>query len=118
MSLPFIDDNDGFYGSRIYEYRDELKHFGAVLEFNKGSELVARGLNIRDPSDVTPTTALTLLKCIRNILKLRGPPPDEFMERINVKWVKTLIGFRSPCESILFDSNWESLHLGRNCFRR
>lgn len=106
VSLPFIDDVDGYYGNRIYKYSDELKHFGAAVEFKDGSRFVAVGLNIRSPSDVTPSNALSLLKCVRNILGNHDPLPKEFMGRINKKWLKTVVGFRSPGECILFDSNW------------
>ncbi|KAJ8649021.1 hypothetical protein MRB53_002044 [Persea americana] len=108
-SLPFIDDVDGYYGNRIYEYKAELKHFGAAVEFKGGSRFVTVGLNIRSPSDVTPSNALSLLKCVPNILVNHDPLPKEFMGRINKKWLKTVVGFRSPGECILFDSNWGSL---------
>ncbi|OVA09627.1 hypothetical protein BVC80_9101g156 [Macleaya cordata] len=111
VSLPFIDDSDKCYGSAIQEYKDELKAFGVVVDFKDGSKFVVKGLNIpQNPSDVVPTSALSLLKCIQILLEEKsGSLPKEFLERVNSKrWLKTHMGYRSPGMCLLFDSKWSS----------
>ncbi|XP_077229643.1 uncharacterized protein LOC143862479 [Tasmannia lanceolata] len=106
-SLPFINDSDQFYGKDIYEYKDELKAFGSVVEFKEGSRFVFNGLRIPGtPSEVAPASVLSLLKCIRNFCK--GSLPEEFLKCIDKRWLKTHVGYRSPRECILFDSTWTS----------
>ncbi|XP_058103015.1 uncharacterized protein LOC131246676 isoform X3 [Magnolia sinica] len=107
--LPFIDDSDACYGKDIHEYRNELKDFGVVVKFEDGSGFVAAGLSIQNPSGITPASVLSLLKCIKNLLEHSSTLPEEFMRRINKKWLKTHMGYRSPSECMLLDSKWASL---------
>ncbi|XP_077227223.1 uncharacterized protein LOC143860448 isoform X2 [Tasmannia lanceolata] len=109
-SLPFVNDTDKYYGKDIYEYKDELKAFGAVVEFQEGSRFVVSSLRIPGtPSEVAPASVLSLLKCIRNFCKNDSYLPVEFIKRIDKPWLKTHVGYRSPRESILFDSTCTSL---------
>ncbi|XP_077228605.1 uncharacterized protein LOC143861588 [Tasmannia lanceolata] len=109
-SLPFVNDTDKYYGKGIYEYKDELKAFGAVVEFQEGSRFVVSSLRIPGtPSEVAPASVLSLLKCIQNYCKNYSDLPVEFIKRIDKPWLKTHVGYRSPRESILFDSTCTSL---------
>lgn len=109
-TLPFIDDSDSYYGKEIYEYKDELKYLGVVVEFKEGAKFVVTGLNIpKDPPVMTPPTVFALLKCIRNLKESRMEVlPKELMKRIDRKWLKTVMGYKSPGDCILFDSKWGS----------
>uniref|UniRef100_A0A1D1XGE7 Sacsin n=1 Tax=Anthurium amnicola TaxID=1678845 RepID=A0A1D1XGE7_9ARAE len=109
--LPFIDDREGCYGKEIHEYSDELKALGVVVDFEQGSRFVAAGLHIpEDPTELTPASVLSLLKCIRNLKKSMAdlPSSKEFTRSIKRKWVKTRRGYQSPEESLLYDSKWGS----------
>lgn len=109
-ALPFIDDTDACYGKEIHEYKDELKALGATVEFKDGAHFVVAGLNFpKDPSAVTASCVLSLLKCIRNLKERREENfPKEFVRSINKKWLKTDMGYKCPGECILFDSKWEA----------
>ncbi|PIA50961.1 hypothetical protein AQUCO_01100047v1 [Aquilegia coerulea] len=109
--LPFIDDSEDNYGTAIHEYREELKDTGVVVEFNKGLKFVAAGLSFpQNPINIAPTSVLSLLECIRYMLKEHNDIlPTEFLDRINKKWLKTYKGYRSPKECLLFGPEWTSL---------
>ncbi|KAJ6837125.1 uncharacterized protein M6B38_121290 [Iris pallida] len=109
-ALPLIDDSDASYGKEIYGYKNELKSFGVVTEFKKGASFVLSCLNIpKDPSVVTPSNVLSLLKCIRYLKEKKADIfPKEFFKSINKKWLKTAMGYQSPGECILFESKGDT----------
>ncbi|XP_026458626.1 uncharacterized protein LOC113359161 [Papaver somniferum] len=110
VSLPFIDDSDSGYGRGILEYRDELKAIGVVTEFSSGMQFVVSGLNIpTNPSDIAPASALSLMNCIKMLLKENNALPEEFLKRVNRRWLKTHMGYRDPGSCLLFDAKWNSL---------
>ncbi|XVE56518.1 hypothetical protein DITRI_Ditri04bG0017100 [Diplodiscus trichospermus] len=103
--LPFIDDSDRYYGKSIHQYRDELKSIGVVVEFESGVKFVPSCLFFpRSTSSITPTMALSLLKCLRILLEDRNYTLSEaFLSKISQKWLKTNAGYMSPGNSLLFD---------------
>ncbi|KAL6182671.1 hypothetical protein ACLB2K_044086 [Fragaria x ananassa] len=113
--LPFIDDSDSHYGKSIHEYRKELKSMGVVVDYKEGAKFVASSLYLpRDSSRIFPVNALALLECIR-VLQDKGhtfPPESDFMKKVSQAWIKTHAGYRSPKESLLFDSKF-GLYLKR-----
>ncbi|KAK1318122.1 hypothetical protein QJS10_CPB04g00156 [Acorus calamus] len=112
-SLPFIDDDH--YGKGIYEYKDEMKAFGVTVEFQMGPRFVITGLCVPTYSaGIAPDSVIALLKCIRNHKSgsIKVSFPKDFANLISKKWLKTVAGYRSPKECILFDSSWAS-HLER-----
>ncbi|KAI3867884.1 hypothetical protein MKX03_008365 [Papaver bracteatum] len=112
VSLPLIDDSDTGYGRVILEYRDELKEIGVVAKFNSGMHFVVSGLNIPpNPSDIAPQSALSLMNCIKILLKENNALPEGFLKRVNRRWLKTLMGYKVPGNCLMFDSKWSSLLL-------
>ncbi|KAI3906203.1 hypothetical protein MKW92_001613 [Papaver armeniacum] len=110
VSLPFIDDSDSGYGGGILEYRDELKAIGVVTEFSAGMQFVVSGLNIpTNVSDIAPESFLSLMNCIKILLKENNALPEEFLKRVNRRWLKTHMGYRDPRSCLLFDAKWNSL---------
>ncbi|KAL5717413.1 hypothetical protein ACHQM5_010418 [Ranunculus cassubicifolius] len=108
--LPFIDDSESHYGTAIREYDEELKDLGVTFKFDSGSDFVAGGV-IFPPNtrDITAASVLSLLNCIRTILKKKGSLPKEFLDRLNKSWVKTYMGYRPPSECLLFGPEWSSV---------
>ncbi|MCL7041268.1 hypothetical protein MKW94_013925 [Papaver nudicaule] len=83
VSLPTIDDSDTGYGKEILEYSDELKQCGVVTEFNSGMRFVVSGLNIPpNPSVIVPQSVLSLMNCIRILMKENNVLPEEFLKRL------------------------------------
>ncbi|XP_059644204.1 uncharacterized protein LOC132285978 [Cornus florida] len=109
--LPFIDDSDIYCGKDIYEYEEELKGMGVVVDFKDGYKFVISGLYLpSNPSSITPVNVNSLLECIRNFLKEPNASlPDNFLKKASQKWLKTNAGYRSPDKCLLFDSSWSSL---------
>ncbi|XP_065022895.1 uncharacterized protein LOC135648851 [Musa acuminata AAA Group] len=108
-SLPLIDGNSSFYGhsNEIYNYKNELKDFGVVMDFKRGAEFVIKGICIpKNPSVITRANVLSLLKCIHNLKGKMEVLPNEFMKSISKSWLKTTTGYKSPGECLLFDPKW------------
>ncbi|KAI3925641.1 hypothetical protein MKW98_001495 [Papaver atlanticum] len=110
VSLPFIDDTDTGYGKGILEYSVELKAIGVVTEFSSGMQFVVSELNIPpSPTDTAPQSVLSLLNCIKILLKENSALPDGFLKHMNRIWLKTHMGYRDPGSCLLFDSKWNKL---------
>lgn len=63
----------------------------------------------KDPSVMTPPIVFSLLKFIQNLKERRMEAlPNEFLERISEKWLRTAIDYKSPHECLLFSSKWSS----------
>ncbi|KAI3959227.1 hypothetical protein MKW92_008926 [Papaver armeniacum] len=89
VSLPFIDATDRGYGKEILEYRSELKDIGVVTEFSSGMKFVVSGLNIPpNPSDIAPQSALSLLNCIKILLKENSALPEGFLNHLDAIGVR------------------------------
>ncbi|KAM7477389.1 hypothetical protein LguiA_025602 [Lonicera macranthoides] len=108
--LHFIVDSDNYYGNGIREYEKELVSMGVVSEFKKAAEFVVNGLFLpQNPSSITPANVFSLLNCIRNLLQKSSYVfPDSFMKKTGKKWMKTLAGYMSPKECLLFTSDWNT----------
>ncbi|KAM6594754.1 hypothetical protein CsatA_002457 [Cannabis sativa] len=105
--LPLIDDSDNGYGKGIHEYKKELKSMGVVLDFKDGVNFVAGGLRFHDINLITPSNALSLLKCIRLLMQKKDYTfPENFSKELSRDWLKTNDGYRPPNKCILFDSKW------------
>ncbi|MCL7031359.1 hypothetical protein MKW94_027530 [Papaver nudicaule] len=109
VSLPLINDSDTGYGREILEYKDELKALGVVTEFNSGMRFVVSGLNIPpNPSDIAPTSVISLMNCISLLMKENNVLPEEFLKRVKRRLLKTHMGYRDPGSCLLFDARWTS----------
>ncbi|GLT79449.1 hypothetical protein SLA2020_509380 [Shorea laevis] len=106
--IPFIDGSDKYYGKDIYGYKDELKSMGVVVEFESGVQFVADGLCFpQDPCRITPANALSLLKCVGILLEEGNDClPEGFLKKVSTKWLKTISGYLSPDECLLFDNSY------------
>ncbi|KAK1270412.1 hypothetical protein QJS04_geneDACA020885 [Acorus gramineus] len=95
--------------------KEQMKAFGVTVEFQMGPRFVITGLCVPTYSaGIAPDSVIALLKCIRNLKSgsVEVSFPKEFASHISKKWLKTVAGYRSPKECILFDSSWAS-HLER-----
>lgn len=104
-TVPFIK-----YSGDIKGYKDELRALGVAVTLKQGVGFVLKGINL--PTDLTtmsPSSTLLLLKCIMYWNRYKTELPKEFMSGIQKKWLKTVLGYRYPYESLLFDSKHSSL---------
>ncbi|XP_062168965.1 uncharacterized protein LOC133875014 isoform X2 [Alnus glutinosa] len=99
--IPFIDTD--YYGEEILAFKEELKLLGVLIGFCQSYNLVVD--NLRSSSRLTSLTAeavLLILECVR---RLRSS--NKLIEALKcVKCFKTNIGYNSPGECFLFDSQW------------
>ncbi|XP_042395856.1 uncharacterized protein LOC121986113 isoform X1 [Zingiber officinale] len=108
-NLPLIDGNSEFYGysDEIYDFKNELQAFGVIVEFKEGAKFVIESINLpRDPSVINPVSIISLFQSIRNLKENTESLPMEFKQKMNNRWIKTILGYRFPEESILFDPTW------------
>ncbi|KAJ4746372.1 ATP/DNA binding protein [Rhynchospora pubera] len=104
-TVPFIE-----YSSDVEEYKDELGALGVAITPKNGAGFVLKGINLpTDPTTVTPRSSLLLLKCIKYWNKKKPDLPKEFKDRVRKKWLKTVLGYRCPDESLFYDSKYSSL---------
>ncbi|XP_071692422.1 uncharacterized protein [Rutidosis leptorrhynchoides] len=109
--LPFIDDSDNCYGSRIHDYKDELKLLGVINDFKVGAELVAGGVILpHDCSTISPVSVFALLDTVKQLEEVKSETRTKFFEKLSTKkWIKTHFGYKRPGECLLFDPAWDSL---------
>ena len=106
--FPLIDD--GFYGSSISSYRNELKETGVKVDFEDAVKVFAQSFR-QHASSMTKENVFSLLSCYR---KLKDTP-YKFHSRLKKhireeKWLRTRLGdCRSPSNCILFGSDWQSI---------
>ncbi|VFQ62573.1 unnamed protein product [Cuscuta campestris] len=107
--LPFLDD--AYYGPKILEFKAELGAMGVATTFRKGAQFVPACIRLpHNPDGISPSTALSLLECIK-ILQENGDKKENDMisalrEKLNIKWIKTTAGYRCPQECLLFGPKW------------
>uniref|UniRef100_A0A2N9J2L5 Sacsin/Nov domain-containing protein n=1 Tax=Fagus sylvatica TaxID=28930 RepID=A0A2N9J2L5_FAGSY len=100
-NIPFIDQE--YFGEEILSFRVELKSLGVVIGFGESYQLVVD--NLKSPSRLTSLTASTvllILECMR-----RRVSSNKLVEALRgVKGFKTNLGYKSPGECFLYDSQW------------
>ncbi|PWA59580.1 DNA binding,ATP binding protein [Artemisia annua] len=108
--LPFIDDSDTSYGSRIHEYRLELMELGVITDFKDGDKFIADGIFL--PQDCSRVTTASVYSLVLDFVKIfkekKVEIPAKFLDKLSEKkWLKTKCGYKSPDECLLFYSEWE-----------
>ncbi|KAI3931745.1 hypothetical protein MKW98_012155 [Papaver atlanticum] len=106
VDIPLVDQQ--FYGSRINEYKEELKSIGVMFEFGEACKFVGKRLmSLAANSNLTKSNVFSILRFIR-LLRDKYLPLDDFIMSIkDGSWLKTRNGNLSPVDSILFDSEWK-----------
>ncbi|CAL4981108.1 unnamed protein product [Urochloa decumbens] len=106
--IPIVDL--GFYGSVMSSYVEELKKTGLITRFEEASKAIARVFkDMVSKSSLTKANVLALLRSYRQ-LRTHSPLPVELFNCMrSEKWLYTLLGFKSPSDTILFDEAWKYL---------
>ncbi|XP_013605442.1 PREDICTED: uncharacterized protein LOC106312452 isoform X3 [Brassica oleracea var. oleracea] len=107
-NLPFIDDTPKWYGKSIHSYKKELRSLGVTVELKQGMNHLVSSLSLPDESSsITPSSALSLLKCVTFLIEDGRKLTQEFLDKVSVRWLKTHAGYNSPKECLWFDKSWE-----------
>ncbi|KAM7255794.1 hypothetical protein ACFE04_011535 [Oxalis oulophora] len=107
--LPFVDDSENCYGNAIHTYKEELKKLKVVVDLKNGVTFVVKGLYIpHDPCKIAPENVFALLDCIKLLSQNGNSLDTSFKNKLSKKWLKTCVGFKSPDECLLFNSEWAS----------
>ncbi|KAJ0248460.1 ATP/DNA binding protein [Hirschfeldia incana] len=106
-NLPFIDDSVKWYGKSIHSYKKELKSLGVTVELKQGMDHLFSSLSLADGSCITPSSALSLLKCVSFLIEDGRKLTQEFLNKVSVRWLKTHAGgYKSPEECLWFEKSW------------
>ncbi|KAG6624974.1 hypothetical protein CIPAW_16G063700 [Carya illinoinensis] len=100
-NLPFIDTS--YFGDEILSFKEELKSLGVLIGFSGSYKLVVD--NLKSPlclSSLTAEAVIFILECMRH----SGQHNKLIRILSAIKCFKTNIGYKSPGECFLFDSQW------------
>ncbi|XP_061338867.1 uncharacterized protein LOC133285633 [Gastrolobium bilobum] len=99
--IPFIDQ--AYYGGEIYDFKEELKLLGVIVEFNGSYQLVID--HLKSPlysKSLTAEAVVLILECIRFV-----DVPDKLVNALKgSNCLKTNIGFKTPGDCFLLDPVW------------
>ncbi|KAE8123813.1 hypothetical protein FH972_018737 [Carpinus fangiana] len=99
--IPFIDIH--YYGEEILAFKEEMKSLGVLIGYCKSYNLVVD--NLRPSSRLTFLTAEAVHLILESISHSRSS--NKLIEALQgVKCFKTNMGYNSPGECFLFDSQW------------
>ncbi|KAJ0240647.1 hypothetical protein HA466_0222440 [Hirschfeldia incana] len=113
--FPLIDE--GFYGSRIFNYKEELKQIGVRVQLEEAVRGFVQTFKQKATSScINRNTSLSLLSCYKKLMESTHRFPDELMKSFReLQWLHTTLGdFRAPKDCILFEQDWEHLRLVAN----
>ncbi|KAK9120165.1 hypothetical protein Scep_018258 [Stephania cephalantha] len=107
VDIPLIDQ--GFYGNRISDYKEELKAIGVMSEFGEACKYIGdRLMHLASNTNLTRANVFSILNFIR-FLRSKYLSPQDFINSIKGrKWLVTCLGERPPVECILYDVNWKA----------
>ncbi|KAL8243548.1 hypothetical protein R6Q59_009806 [Mikania micrantha] len=107
--LPLINDSDSFYGSKIHDYKDELKLLGVVTEFKYGAKFLAAAALVLPEcsSSITPGNVYALLDSVKIIRESAPDFLEKFIKKLSQKrWLRTHFGYKCPNECLFFYPVW------------
>ncbi|GFZ03929.1 ATP/DNA binding protein [Actinidia rufa] len=106
VDIPIIDQ--GFYGHKIHDYKEELKSLGVMFEYGEACQFIGKHLMyLAAALTLTKGNVLSILKFIK-FLREKYLSPEDFIRSIREgRWLRTSIGDRSPVGSVLFDQEWK-----------
>ncbi|XP_059306209.1 uncharacterized protein LOC132057600 [Lycium ferocissimum] len=107
VDIPLVDQ--GFYGSEIEQYKEELSTLGVMFEFKEACEYIGEHfMSLATSSTLTKGHVVSILNFIK-YLKEKCLPADTFVNSINDRrWLRTTQGEKSPRESVFFDGEWNA----------
>ncbi|XP_059440946.1 uncharacterized protein LOC132173459, partial [Corylus avellana] len=110
--FPLIDE--GFYGSNISSYRNELKKTGVKVDFEDAVKVFTYCFRQHASSitkETTKETVMSFLSCYRQLKDTPFKFPSDLWKCIREeKWLRTRLGvYRSPSSCILFGPDWQSI---------
>ncbi|KAL9303441.1 hypothetical protein ACSQ67_020704 [Phaseolus vulgaris] len=106
VDIPLVDET--FYGSRIHQYKEELKIVGVMFSYEEACEFIGKELmNRAENYNLSRNHVILILEFIK-CLRERILPLDKFVNCVKKgKWLNTSLGLRSPEGSVLYEEEWE-----------
>ncbi|CAH9053058.1 unnamed protein product [Cuscuta europaea] len=105
VDIPLVDKD--FYGDAIDKYQDDLRTVGVMFEFKEACQFIGKHfMSLVASSSLTKSDVFSMLNFIRH-LRNKYLSPDDFI--ISIKdgiWLQTVLGKRSPGQSVFFDNEW------------
>ncbi|PRQ24681.1 hypothetical protein RchiOBHm_Chr6g0275121 [Rosa chinensis] len=107
--MPAIDEM--YYKNEIRHFTEELKAMGVVDNATATEKIAAQFSSLLSSSNWLPANVMSLLGCIRELSQTMFLHHPELKWLLCEKWLKTRHGYKGPCESIIFSSQWGSISL-------
>ncbi|XP_058745309.1 uncharacterized protein LOC131618058 [Vicia villosa] len=98
-NIPFIDQS--YFGEEIYNYKEELKLLGVIVDVSGNYQVVIEHLNTNLTS-LTAEAVLLLMECI----KYSNVPIEVLNSIKETRCLKTNTGFKTPGQCFLYDPVW------------
>ncbi|KAH0688120.1 hypothetical protein KY284_018673 [Solanum tuberosum] len=107
VDIPLVDQ--GFYGSELIQYKEELSRIGVMFEFKEACEYIGEHfMSLATYSTLTKVHVMSILNFIK-YLREKYLSPDTFINSIKDRpWLQTTQGEKSPQESVFLDSEWDA----------
>ncbi|XP_045792699.1 uncharacterized protein LOC123887421 [Trifolium pratense] len=108
--LPVIDHK--FYGEKIFDYKDELRKIGVVVDFGDAIKIFASLFNQKaSQTSFNPENVMSFLSCCKQLKGTVYKFPSDFSTIIhNQKWLYTKVGcYVCPRKCILYGPEWKSI---------
>ncbi|KAH8486640.1 hypothetical protein H0E87_025595 [Populus deltoides] len=107
VDIPLIDQ--GFYGDKIKEYKEELKTIGVMFEYGEACRFIGNHLmSLAASSTLSRSCVISILNFIR-FLKQNFLSPDHFVSKMKEgRWLRTSHGCTSPNGSVLYSEEWKT----------
>ncbi|KAK9933041.1 hypothetical protein M0R45_020254 [Rubus argutus] len=105
VDIPLIDLS--YYGEELKDYKEELATIGVMFEFGEACEFIGNHfMSLAASSTLTSGNVLSILGYIK-FLRENYYHVDGLISSIKEEnWLKTSLGYKSPVESVLSDSEW------------
>ncbi|GAU26213.1 hypothetical protein TSUD_354350 [Trifolium subterraneum] len=108
--LPVIDHE--FYGAKIFDYKDELRQIGVVVDFGDAIKKFASLFKQKaSQTSFNRENVMSFLSCCKQLKGTVYKFPSDFSTIIhNRKWLYTKVGcYACPRKCILYGPEWKSI---------
>ncbi|WCJ20279.1 DNA binding ATP binding [Euphorbia peplus] len=111
IGVPVFDE--AFYGDDIRCFVAELKEIGVTVELDSVMNMLVSQLkSCVSSSSLTPAIVFSFLEFIKLVNATSPSCLSELCSCLStVEWLKTRHGYKTPCESILFNLKWGTISL-------
>ncbi|CAM8919138.1 unnamed protein product [Rhodiola kirilowii] len=107
VDIPLVDQ--AFYDNKLLDYKEALRNVGVMFNYGAACKYIGNHLmSVAASSSLTRANFFAILKFIK-YLRGKSLSPKHFIKSINTgKWLNTVLGYKSPNESVLYSDEWKA----------